>query len=337
MTLVLERRAFIAVVGGALLSLPFPANVSATGLRKVGVLMGIANDAETQARSRAFEQGLEKEGWIVGQNLRLEYRYANGDAGLMQTFANELVELNVDCILGHSTPVVTALTKATRTIPIVFVSVSDPIGSGFVASLARPGGNVTGFTILQTTRQATIPGKHLSMLRELAPHLTHVTLMYNPRSVPGGGKFFMRAFIDAAAEYKVRPIVAEVNSPADIEAAISSLAAQPGGALITVPDNFLTVHRDLIIALAAKYRVPAVYPYRYFAEAGGLLSYGVDAVNLFQRATDYVNRILRGAKPADLPVQGPTKFEMVINLRTAQALGLTVPRFLLAGADAVLE
>jgi putative ABC transport system substrate-binding protein len=215
----------------------------------------------------------------------------------------------------------------------VFVSVSDPIGSGFVASMARPGGNITGFTLLQPT----IAGKYLSILREMAPHLTRVTLMYDLESIPRAGTFFVRAFIEAAAEYKVKPIVAEVNSPADIETAITQLGAEPGGALITLPDNFLTVHRDLIIGLAAKFRIPAVYPYRYFAEAGGLMSYGVDAVNLFQRATDYVSRILRGAKPADLPVQGPTKFEMVINMKTAQTLGLTVPRFLLAGADAVLE
>lgn len=333
MTIVLERRTFMAFIGGTLLHLPFASNALSADPRTVGVLMGLANDAETQARTRAFEQGLEKEGWTAGQNLRLVYRFANGNVGRMQAFANEFVELKADCILGHSTPVVAALMKATRTIPVVFVSVSDPIGSGFVTSMARPGGNMTGFTILQPT----IPGKYLSMLRELMPHLSHVTLMYNPESVPGAGAFFTRAFIESAAEYKVKPTVAEVNSPADVEAAITQLGAQPGGALITVPDNFLTVHRDQIIALAAKFRVPAVYPYRYFAEAGGLLSYGVDAINLFQRATDYISRILHGAKPADLPVQGPTKFEMVINMRTAQALGLTVPRFMLAGADAVIE
>lgn len=333
MTLVMERRAFLALVGGTLLHLPFPTNAFSADLRTVGVLMGLANDAETQARSRAFEQGLETEGWTVGQNLRIVYRFANGDAGRMQEFANEFVELKVDCILAHSTPVVAALMKATRTIPVVFVSVSDPIGSGFVASMARPGGNVTGFTLLQPT----IPGKYLSLLKEMAPHLNHAALMYNPGSVPGKGAFFIPSFIESAAEYEVKPMVAEVNSSADIEAAITQLGAEPGGALITVPDNFLTVHRDLIIALAAKFRIPAVYPYRYFAEAGGLLSYGVDAVNLFHRTTDYVSRILRGAKPADLPVQGPTKFEMVINLRTAQTLGLVVPRFMLAGADAVLE
>lgn len=301
--------------------------------KTVCVLMGLANDRETQARSKAFERGLEKEGWIAGSNLRLEYRFANGDSGRMEDFAREFIALQADCILGHSTPVLTALMKVTRTVPIVFVSVSDPVGGGFVQSMAKPGGNATGFTLLQ----ATIPGKYLSILRELAPQLSHATLMFNPISVPSAGAYFMRSFQEAASEYKIKPTISQVNSPEDIEATIAKLGAEPGGALITVPDNFLTFHRDLIIALAAKFHIPAIYPYRYFADVGGLLSYGVDAVDLFQRATDYVSRILRGAKPADLPVQGPTKFEMVINMKTAQALGLTVPRFLLAGADTVIE
>ncbi len=328
----LERRGFLAFAAGALLQ-PFRARAGPADVCTVGVLMGLANDAETHARSKAFEQGLEADGWVLGKDLRLIYRFAKGDAARMATFAEELIGLKPDCIVGHSTPVVTALKQATQTIPIVFVSVSDPVGSGFVVSMARPGGNMTGFTLLQPA----IPGKYLSMLTEIAPNLSHVALMYNPASVPGAGEYFMPAFLESAAEYKLRPIVAKVNTPDDIEAAINALGAEPGGALITVPDNFLTVHRDLIIALTAKLHIPAVYPYRYFAEAGGLLSYGVDAVDLFRRATDYVNRILRGAKPADLPVQGPTKFEMVVNLKTAQALGLTVPRLLLAGADAVLE
>ena len=251
----------------------------------------------------------------------------------MQTYADALVQLKCDCIVGHSTPVVAALKKATSSIPIVFVSVSDPIGSGFVSSMAHPGGNMTGFTILQ----ATITGKYLSMLRDLTSNVTRVALMYNPESVPGAESFFMPSFIDSTAEFKVEPIVATVHSASEIQTAMANLGAQPGGALMTVPDNFLSLHRDLIVSLAAKYKIPAIYPYRYFAEAGGLLSYGVDAVNLFERATDYVNRILRGTKPADLPVQGPTKFEMVINITTARALGLVVPRFLLAGADAVIE
>jgi putative ABC transport system substrate-binding protein len=331
---VLERRKFISWLAGTALIWPLsarPADDRQTAT--VGVIMGLADDRETQGRSKAFEDGLQREGWIIGRNLQIEYRFANADRELMQTYADALVQLKCDCIVGHSTPVVAALKKATSSIPIVFVSVSDPIGSGFVSSMAHPGGNMTGFTILQ----ATITGKYLSMLRDLTSNVTRVALMYNPESVPGAESFFMPSFIDSTAEFKVEPIVATVHSASEIQTAMANLGAQPGGALMTVPDNFLSLHRDLIVSLAAKYKIPAIYPYRYFAEAGGLLSYGVDAVNLFERATDYVNRILRGTKPADLPVQGPTKFEMVINITTARALGLVVPRFLLAGADAVIE
>jgi putative ABC transport system substrate-binding protein len=334
MAIGLGRREFVALLGGALTSRPIPANAQeAARARAIGALMGLANDAETQARAKAFEQGLEREGWSVGQNLRIEYRFAAGDSRRMQAFAKELVVLKPDCILGHSTPVVIALMRATRTIPIVFVSISDPIGSGFVASMARPGGNMTGFTILQ----ATITGKYLSIMREMMPRLARVAIMYNPDSAPGAGTFFLSPFIDSATEFKVRPITARVHNPAEIESAIAELGSDPGSGLIVMPDNFTTVHRELIISLAAQFHIPAIYPYRYFAEAGGLLSYGVDAVDLFRRSAEYVSRILRGAKPADLPVQAPTKFELVINLRTARTLGLVVPRILLVGADTVIE
>jgi putative tryptophan/tyrosine transport system substrate-binding protein len=330
----LGRRTFVALVGGTVLVRTFALRAEpAHATPIVGALMGLTDDKEMQARCKAFEAGLKAEGWSIGQNLHIEYRFANADSELTQAYANELVGMRCDCILGHSTPVIEALKRATSTIPIVFVSVSDPIGSGFVTSMAHPGGNITGFTLLQ----ATITGKFLSLLRDLTANLRQVALMYNPQSVPGATTFFMPAFIASAVESKVEPIVAPVNSAADIASAMASLASRPGGALITVPDNFLSLHRDLIIALAAKYSIPAIYPYRYFAEAGGLASYGVDAVDLFGRATDYVSRILRGAKPADLPVQGPTKFEMVVNLRTARALGLAVPKILLASADAVIE
>jgi putative tryptophan/tyrosine transport system substrate-binding protein len=330
----LRRREFITLLGGVLTSRPIPANAQpASPMRTVGVLVGLADDAEAHGRSMAFEQGLETEGWSLGQDLRIEYRYAEGDTARMQAFARELVELKPDCIVGHSTPVVTALKHATRTIPIVFVSVSDPIGSGFVASIARPGGNITGFTILN----ASISGKYLSMLKEIVPQLARVALMYNPHSVPDSGMFFSGAFMEAAAKYKVRPIIAQVHDPAEIENTITKLGGETGSGLILVPDNFTTVHRELIISLTAQFRIPAIYPYRYFAKAGGLLSYGVDAVDLFRRASEYVGRILRGAAPADLPVQAPTKFELVINLGTAKALGLVIPRVLLASADQVIE
>jgi putative tryptophan/tyrosine transport system substrate-binding protein len=264
-----KRREFITLIGGALAAQAIPANAQELRVRTVGVLIGLANDAEAKARVQAFEQGLEREGWSVG-NLRIEYRYAEGDSVRMQALAKELVELKPDCIAGHSTPVVTALMHATRAIPIVFVSVSDPIGSGFVASMARPGGNITGFTILH----ASIAGKYLSMLKEMVPQLARVALMYNPHSVPNSGTFFSGAFMEAAAKYKVRPIIAEVHDPTEIENTITKLGGETGSGLVLVPDNFTTVHRELIISLTAQFRIPAIYPYRYFAEAGGLLSYG---------------------------------------------------------------
>ena len=330
----MRRREFITLLGGALADQAILANAQEpVRVRTVGVLMGFANDAEAKARVDAFERGLERDGWSVGHNLRSEYRYVEGDSARMQALAKELVELKPDCVLGHSTPITVALMQATRTIPIVFVAVSDPIGSGFVASMARPTGNVTGFTVLH----ASIAGKYLEMLKEMAPQLARVAIMYNPNSVPDDGKFFSRPFIAAATKLKVRPITAEVHDPSEIENAIMKLGRESGSGLVLVPDNFMSVHRDLIISLTAQFRIPAIYPYRYFAEAGGLMSYGVHAIDQFRRASGHVSRILRGAKPADLPVQAPTKFELVINLRTAKALGIVIPKILLAGAEEVIE
>ena len=311
-----------------------PANAQGPiGLRTVGALMGFANDTEAKARTEAFEQGLETAGWSLGRNLRIEYRYAEGDSVRMQALAQELVELKPECILAQSTPVTDALVQATRTIPIVFVAVSDPIGSGFVASIARPGGNITGFTVLH----ASIAGKYLETLKEMVPQLTRAAIMYNPDSVPSGGAFFFGPFIESATKLKVQPITAEVHDRFEIENAVTTLGRESGSGLILVPDNFMSVHRDLIISLTAQFRIPAIYPYRYFAEAGGLVSYGVHAIDQFRRASEYVSRILRGAKPEDLPVQAPTKFELVINLKTAKALGIVIPKILLAGAEQVIE
>jgi putative tryptophan/tyrosine transport system substrate-binding protein len=330
----MKRREFFRLIGGVVAAQAIPANAQEPiRVRTVGVLMGLANDVETKARVKAFEQGLEKEGWSLGQNLRIEYRYAEGDSVRMQALAKELVGLRPDCILGHSTPVVTALMQATRAIPIVFVSVTDPVGSGFVQSMARPAGNMTGFTILP----ATITGKYLSMLKELVPQLVRVAILYNPDSTPAAGTFFSAPFTDAAKELKVQPITAQVRNPAEIESAIAKLGREPKSGLIVMPDNFVSVHRKLIISLATQFRIPTIYPYRYFVEEGGLLSYGVDTSDLFRRAAGYVNRILRGAKPADLPIQAPTKFELVINLRAAKALGIVIPKLLLAGADRVID
>jgi len=324
----------LTLLGGILADQAIPAHAQEpVRVRTVGVLMGFTNDAEAKARIQAFEKGLVSEGWSVGQNVRIEYRYAEGDSARMQALAQELVELKPECILGQSTPVTDALMRATRTIPIVFVAVSDPIGSGFVASMARPGGNITGFTVLH----ASIAGKYLEMLKEMVPQLARVAIMYNPNSVPAGGRFFSRPFHEAATKLKVQPITAEVHDNSAIENAITTLGRESGSGLILVPDNFMSVHRDLIISLTAEFRIPAIFPYRYFAEAGGLVSYGVDAIDQFRRASEYVSRILRGTKPADLPVQAPTKFELVINLRTAKELGLVIPRILLAGAKQVIE
>jgi putative tryptophan/tyrosine transport system substrate-binding protein len=330
----ITRRRYAALLGGAV-------GMWAIALRAqpaerkcvVGVLMGLAHDAETQARAKLIEQGLAQKGWIIGKNLRIEYRFAAGDAERMLSLSKELVALRPDVIIGHSTPVVAALLKVTQTIPIVFVVVTDPVGSGFVASLARPSGNVTGFTNLQPT----ITGKYLSILRELKSQLSRVALMYNPESFPRGAASYTPSFVEAAKEFHVTPVANEVNSPVDIETAMADLGAVPGSGLIVVAGNFTTLHRELIISQAASLRIPTIYPYRYFVNEGGLMSYGVDVLDLFRRAPDYVDRILQGAKPADLPVQAPKKFELVINLKTARDLGLVVPRILLAGADALIE
>ncbi len=330
----MRRREFITLLGGALADQAIAANAQEpVRVRTVGALMGFANDAEARARTEAFEKGHESEGWFLGQNLRIEYRYAEGDSMRMRALAKELAELKPDCILGQSTPVTAALMQATRTIPIVFVAVSDPIGSGFVASMARPGSNITGFTVLH----ASVAGKYVSMLKDIVPQLASIAMMYNPDSVPDPGTFFSGSFMEAAAKYKVRPILAEVHEASEIENAIAKRGRESGSGLVLVPDNFMSVHRDLIISLTAQFRIPAIYPYRYFVEAGGLVSYGVDAIDQFRRAAEYVSRILRGAKPGDLPVQAPTKFELVINLKTAKALGLVIPRILLAGAEQVIE
>ncbi len=330
----MERRAFLAFLCAALAMRSIPTNAQqATRLRTVGVLMGLANDEETQARAKFIEQGLAKKGWIVGQNLRIEYRFAAGDIERMLSLAKELVALHPDVIIAHSTPVVAALRQVTQTIPIVFVVVADPVGSGFVTSLARPGGNITGFTNLLPT----ITGKYLSILRELQPQLNRAGLMFNPASVPGAGTSFMFTFMEFAKEYHVTPIVVEIQNSGEIETAMANLGAVPGSGLIVMPDNFTTFHRASIISLAARFRIPTIYPYRYFVDEGGLLSYGIDVLDLFRRAPDYVDRILQGAKPADLPVQAPKKFELVINLKTAHTLGLAVPRILLAGADALID
>jgi putative ABC transport system substrate-binding protein len=284
-----------------------------------------------QARVAGFRQGLERLGWSEDRNARIDARFAAGNADQFQVLAKELIALQPDVIFAHSTPVVAALQRESRMIPIVFVSVSDPIGSGFVASLARPGGNLTG--LLQY--EEGIAGKWLAMLKEIAPRLARAALVANPKTT--AYDYFLRAAQAAAPSLTIEVVSTPVETTADIERAIESAARAPNGGLLLPPDTTTTVHRDLIIALAARHRLPAVYPFRVFVEAGGLMSYGTEQVAMFRQAALYVDRILRGAKPADLPVQAPTKFETVVNLKTAKALGLTVPPGLLVAADEVIE
>jgi putative ABC transport system substrate-binding protein len=330
----IRRRRFLALLGGVtamspILSWPraFAAN------RTVGFLLGLANDVEAQTRVQAFEQGLRREGWSPGRDVNIEYRYASGDARRMHMLAKELVARKPDVIVGHSTPVVRALLQETHDIPIVFVVVADPVGDGFAESIPRPGANATGFTNLN----ASITGKLLTILKQISPGLTRVGLMLNPDTGVSNGLFYLRPFETAAPAFAVEAIPMPVRTPADIELRMAELAREPSAGLIVMPDNFLTVHRELIISSAAKWRIPAIYPYRYFVEAGGLMSYGVHVVDLFSRASEYVARILDGAKPGELPIQAPTKFEFVINLRTARALNIEVPKILIAGADSILQ
>ena len=271
-------------------------------VRTVGVLMGLANDAESQVRLKAFERGLEKEGWILGEDVQITYRFAEGDAERTNALARDLVKLRPDVIVGHSTPVVTEILRETRSIPVVFVVVADPVGSGFVSSISRPAGNATGFTNLD----ATITGKLLTLLKQVMPNLTRVALLYNPDTVASGGLFYLQPFEKAAPFFGVEAIAAQVRTVDEIKPYLEELGHEPGAGLIVMPDNFTTVHRGPIISLAARLRVPTIYPYRYFAEAGGLMSYGVDVIDVFRRAPEYVSRILRGANPGDLPVQAPT-------------------------------
>jgi putative ABC transport system substrate-binding protein len=277
---------------------------------------------------------LSELGWTDGRNLRMDVRWAAGDVDRARMFAKELVDLRPEMILAYTTPVIAALQRETRTIPIVFAPVSDPVGEGFVASLPRPGGNITGFI----SQEAAMAGKWLELLTAIAPGVKRAAIMFNPDTAVGSGSYFLPAFEAAARTLKVTPIAARVHSDAEIEMVISSLGGEPRGGLVVPPDNiFMATHRAPIILLAARNNVPAVYPRSFFVRDGGLLSYGPDAVDIFRRSASYVDRILRGAKPADLPVQLPTRFEMAVNVKTAKALGLAVPPSILRRADEVIE
>jgi putative tryptophan/tyrosine transport system substrate-binding protein len=331
----MRRREFIALLGGAAMAWPLAAHAQQPDrMRRIGVLVPLdENDPEAKTYLAGFTQGLAELGWTDGRNLRMEVRWAAADVDRMRMFAKELVGLQPDVILAHSTPATAALQRETRTIPIVFVSVGDPVGAGFVAGLPRPGGNITGFSNLEPS----MAGKWLELLTEIAPGLKRAANMFNPDTAPGGGSYFLPSFEAAARSLKVAPIVAPVHGDAEIEMVMTSLSREPGGGLVVMPDGFTTVHRAPIISLAARNHVPTVYAQSVYARDGGLLSYGPDPVEMFRRSASYVDRILRGAKLAELPVQLPIRFEMALNVKTAKALGLAVPPSILLRADEVIE
>jgi putative ABC transport system substrate-binding protein len=302
-------------------------------MRRIGVLTPYSeSDPYAKAQFGAFVQGLAELGWSEGRNLRMDVRWAAGDLDRVRVYAKELVMLQPDVILVDSTPQTAALQHETRTIPIVFVVVSDPVGSGFVAGLPRPGGNMTGFS----NQDPSMGGKWVELLSEIAPTLSRVAAMFNPETAPFVRSYYLPPFEAAARSHKIEPTVALVHSDAEIETAITSLGRESGG-LVIMPDAFLLSHRASIISLANQNKVPAASQTSSITRDGGLISYGPDLADLYRRGADYVDRVLRGAKPSELPVQLPTKFELVINLKTAKALGLTVPPSLLARADEVIE
>ena len=328
----MKRREFITLVSGAMAAWPLVARAQQPDrMRRIGVLMGFAeSDREGQAFVAAFREGLKKLGWAEGRNIRIDYRWTALDKELMQRFAKELVALQPDLILTQSTPATAVLLQQTRTIPIVFGLLADPIGSGFVASFPQPGGNVTGFV----TMQPTMGGKWLELLKEIAPRVARVAALFNPATAPYA-EYWLNPFKAAAASFAVQAIVAPVHDIPEVEFLVSK--SEPNSGLVVIPDVFTIAHRAEITLLANRYRVPAVYWSRSFAELGGLISFGPYLVDEYRRATSYADLILKGEKPSELPVQAPVKFELVINLKAAKALGLEVPAQLLARADEVIE
>jgi putative ABC transport system substrate-binding protein len=330
----MRRRQFILLFGGAAITWPRVARAQKPDrVRRIGVLMGFAaSDAEGLHRAKVFSQGLQDLGWVDGQNARFDYRWPDGDIEQIQAHAKELVDSRPDVLVAAGIAQAAALQQATRTTPIVFLMSSDPVSQGIVESLARPGGNATGFANLE----ASMGGKWLELLKEIVPGLRRVAVILAP-DAPAVGTSYLHSVETAAASFSVEATEAPIHDTADIERTISSLMREPGGGLIVPPAAFTLSHRRQIIELAAQYRLPTMYGVHDFAADGGLLSYGADPLPLYRQAASYVDRILRGANPADLPVQQPTKFQLVINLKTAKALGLSVPPSLLARADEVIE
>jgi putative ABC transport system substrate-binding protein len=333
----MKRRQFITLLGGAAgaPSILWPSAVRAQQsdpVRRLGILIsGAEADPEMQARVAAIRQRLDSLGWSEGRNIRIDIRFGEGDPARYSSLARALIAMQPDALIAYSTPIAAALRTETRTIPIVFVNVSDPIGSGLVASLARPGGNLTGLMLYEEG----ITGKWLAMLKEITPRLKRAALIANPKTTPYD--YFVRAATTAASSLAIEVVPSPIENVADIEHVIQSLARLPDGGLVFLPESTSIQHRDLVVALVARHRLPAVYAFRFFVAAGGLMSYGTEIIEQYREAASYIDRILRGANPADLPVQAPSKYQTVLNLKTAKALGLEVPPSLLVRADEVIE
>jgi putative tryptophan/tyrosine transport system substrate-binding protein len=328
-----KRRQFILLLGSAAAAWPLAARAQQRErMRRIGVLMGVADDREGQARVTALKQGLQELGWTDGRNIQIEIRFGGADAARIRAYAAELVALGPDVIVGSTTPVIRAARQATSSIPIVVAGVNDPVEQGFVSSLAHPGGNITGFSFVDFQ----MVGKWLEMLKEAAPGVSRAVFMFNPDMSPQY-YLYLRSFEAVPRSIAVEVTAAPVRDTAEVEKTIAKLGREPGGGLIVAPDAFTIVHYQLFIRLAQQHRLPAVYLYRTYVGQGALMSYGPDPYDVFRRSASYVDRILKGAKPADLPVQQPTKFELAINLKTAKMLGLQISDKLLALADEVIE
>ena len=330
----MRRRDFIAGLGGAAMARPLAARAQQPNrMRRIGALTGgIESDQVWQSFRTAFEQALQKLGWTDGRNVWIDYRFGAGEIDRYRTIATELIGLRPDVLLAGGTPELAALQQATRSIPIVFTLITDPVGGGFVASLARPGGNITGFV----TNEPPLGGKWLEMLKEAAPQVRRVAFLYSPQTNSYAGEFFRYAET-AAAAYAVELTAGPVHNDTEIEDALGTLAREPNGGIIVLPSAFASVHRERIIGLAVRHRLPSVSSIRDFVNDGGLISYGNDLDDDFRSAAGYVDRILRGEKPADLPVQAPVRFQLTVNLKAAKAIGLTIPETFLLRADKVIE
>jgi putative ABC transport system substrate-binding protein len=331
----MRRREFLGALAGAVAASPLAARAESSGMRRIGMLIGNSEgDGESTPGLVAFRKALEAQGWIEGRNIQIDLRWGQSKLDRIEMLVRGLIALRPDVLLAHSTPVTVAMHRQTSNIPIVFIFVSDPVGSGLVASLPHPGGNITGFINIE----ASLGGKWAELLKEVSPGVNHAAILFNPDTAPYFA-YYVQPFETAARSLGIEPLASPVRSAEDIESVVGSVAAKPNGSLVVTPDIFMGRTENLaqVKSLAAHYRIPAVYPYRFMVNDGGLISYGIDQIDLYRRAPAYVDRILRGANPADLPVQLPTKFEMAMNLKVARELGLNLPATLIGRADEVIE